>query len=129
MKDNKLLDLKGIFKQFENSTPYQRIGKICSSKGLIYEVNLSRAVIGSSVEFVTELGDRCLGEVVGINNSKCLVMPYTEITGVNSETLIYLKTLTTTIKVSTSMVGRVVDFQGNPIDEKGPLNGPFEVRS
>lgn len=123
------LDLKPIFKEFESSTPYQYIGKITSGQGLIYEASLPRAVLGCSVEFVTQNGQSCLGEVVAINGSRCKVMPYDDIIGINSETKVYLRDLTTAIKISPNMLGRVVDFQGNPIDGKGPIEGPFEARS
>jgi flagellum-specific ATP synthase len=116
------LDFKPIIKEFESSTPYQNIGKILASHGMIYEATLPRAVMGCRVEFVTQAGTRCDGEVVGIDGHKCKVMPYQDITGVNSETKVYLRDLTTTIKVSAGMLGRVVDFQGNPIDGKGPID-------
>lgn len=115
------LDLGLIQKAYEYATPYQKIGKIHSSKGMLYEVNLARAVIGSNVEFVTEFGERCFGEVVSIQGNRCLAMPYEEISGINSETRVYLKDLTTSIKVSPALLGRVVDFQCRPIDGKGPL--------
>lgn len=124
------LDLEVIHKAYEHSTPYQKIGKVFSNKGMLYEINLSRAVIGSNVEFVTEFGDRCLGEVVAINGNRCMAMPYEEISGINSETKIYLKELTTSLKISEAMVGRVIDFMGNPIDGKGPiLHETPELRS
>lgn len=122
------LNLKKFYKEFENKTPYQNIGKIISSKGMIYEASLPRAVIGANVEFVTEIGEKCLGEVVGIDGHICKVMPYKELSGINSETKVYLKDLTTTIKVSESMLGRVLDFQGNPIDGKGPIGEYEEIR-
>lgn len=122
------LNLKKLYKEFENKTPYQNIGKIISSKGMVYEASLPRAVIGANVEFVTEIGERCLGEVVGIDGHICKVMPYKELSGINSETKVFLKDLTTTIKVSESMLGRVLDFQGNPIDGKGPLGEAEEIR-
>lgn len=126
----KTLDLGPIHKAYEYSLPYQKIGKIASSHGMMYEVNLSRAVIGSNVEFVTEFGDSCLGEVVAINKNKCMAMPYDEIPGINSETRVYLKELTTTFAVSDALIGRVIDFQGNPIDGKGPLESKdAEMRS
>lgn len=119
--DDKLLDLSSIHKNYEYSSPYQKIGKVFSNKGMVFEVNLARAPIGSNVEFVTEYGEKSLGEVVGINGNRCMAMPYEELSGINSETRVYLKNLTTTIKVSTGMLGRVIDFQGNPIDGKGPI--------
>ncbi len=115
------IDLTTIHKAYEYSLPYQKIGKITSSKGMLFEANLSRAVIGSNVEFHTEFGETCLGEVVAINGPKCMVMPYDELPGINSETRIYLKGLTTIFKTSRSLLGRVIDFQGNPLDDKGPI--------
>jgi flagellum-specific ATP synthase len=124
------LDLRPIIKEFETSTPYQNIGKIIASHGMIYEASLPRAVMGCSVEFVTQTGERCLGEVVGIDGHRCKVMPYQDINGVNSDTKVYLRDLTTTIKISKGMLGRVVDFQGQPFDGKGPIEDiDTEVRS
>jgi flagellum-specific ATP synthase len=116
------LNFNSIIKEFETNTPYQNIGKILSSHGMIYEATLPRAVMGCCVELVTQSGETCLGEVVGIDGHKCKLMPYKDITGINSQTKVYLRDLTTTIKISESMLGRVVDFQGNPIDGKGPID-------
>lgn len=115
------LDFKPIYKDFESSTPYQNIGKILSSHGMLFEATLPRAVMGCRVEFKTQSGDSCMGEVVGINGERCKVMPYDDLPGINSETKIYLRDLTTTVKVSPGMLGRVVDYQGLPIDGKGPI--------
>jgi flagellum-specific ATP synthase len=123
------LDLGLIQKAYEYSIPYQKVGKVYSNSGMVYEVNLSRAVIGSNVEFVTEFGDSCLGEVVSIKGNRCMAMPYEEISGINSETRVYLKELTTTIKITDDMLGRVLDFQGNPIDDGPFLEGEGEMRS
>ena len=123
------LNFRPIYKEFEANSPYQNIGKILSSHGMIYEATLPRAVMGCSVEFVTQTGERCLGEVVGIDGEKCKVMPYKELVGINSQTKVYLRELTTTIKVGDGLLGRIVDFQGNPIDGKGPIEGMGESRS
>lgn len=124
------INYRQAYKDFESSTPYQNIGKILSSNGMLYEAVLPRAVMGCNVEFFTQTGESCLGEVVGINGEKCMVMPYKDINGINSQTKIYLKDLTTTINISEKMLGRVVDFQGNPIDGKGPIdNTSSQVRS
>ena len=127
--DNQILDFRAIYKEVESSTPYQNIGKILSSHGMLYDATLPRAVMGCCVEFHTQSGEKCLGEVVGIDGDKCKVMPYDDIIGINSETKIYLKELTTSIKVSHGMLGRIVDFQGEPIDGKGPIDHNFEMRS
>lgn len=126
---NNLLDFCSLHKAYEYSLPYQKVGKVIANKGMLYEISLPRAVIGCNVEFVTEFGTKCYGEVVAINGDKCFAMPYEEIIGVNSETRVYLKELTTQGQFSESYLGRVVDYQGNPIDNKGPIEGPFEGRS
>ena len=123
------LNYKPLLRVFDHSYPYQRIGKILASHGMIYDVNLSRAQIGASVEFITETGEQCLGEVVGIKGRIAKVMPYEELAGINSETKVILKDLSSDIKISNSLLGRVVDFQGLPIDGKGPLEGPFDFRN
>lgn len=123
------LNYRAIYKEFESNLPYQNIGKILSSHGMIYEATLPRAVMGCGVEFVTQGGETCMGEVVGIDGNRCKVMPYKELVGINSQTKIYLRELTTTIRVGKGMLGRVVDFQGEPIDGKGPIEGSYEVRS
>ncbi len=129
MMTNKFLELAAIRKAYEYSTPYQKVGKIFANHGGLYEVNLSRAIIGSNVEFVTEFGDRCLGEVVSIRGKRCMAMPYEEIPGVNSETRVYIKELTTAIQVGPELLGRVIDFQCQPIDGKGPIENIHEIRS
>ena len=129
MNENNLLDLDQIYKTYEYSSPYQKVGKICSSRGTLFEVNLPKAVIGSGVEFVTEFGTNCLGEIVAINGHKCMAMPYEDLTGINSETRVYLKELTTMIRVGDDLLGRVVDFRGLPIDGHGEIKRSKEIRS
>ncbi len=123
------LNLGGILRHIESRIPYEKIGKILKSRGMVFESSLPRAILGSNVEFVAENGERSLGEVVAIQGQHCMVMPYNEISGINSETKIYLKDIVTEINISPNMLGRVIDFQGQPLDGKGPIEGPFEKRS
>ena len=85
MNKDFFIDIPSIYKQFENKTPFQKIGKVNSSLGNSYEVSLSKAILGSNVEFVTDFGKSCYGEVIAIKGNKCLAMPYEELTGINSE--------------------------------------------
>ena len=123
------LNLGQILRYIENRIPYEKIGKIIGSRGMVYEAAVPRAVLGSNVEFIAENGEKSLGEVVAIKGQHCMVMPYNEISGINSETKIHLKDIVTEIRVSPRMLGRVIDFQGNPMDDKGPIEGPYERRS
>lgn len=129
MSNEVKLDLDSIHRSYEYSLPYQKIGKVYANRGMLYEITLPKAVIGSQVEFITEFGDSCMGEVVSIEGGKCLAMPYEEMTGINSETRVHLKNLTTHIKLSNELLGRVVDFQAKPIDGKPPITSEIETRS
>ncbi len=123
------LGFSRILRHIESRIPYEKIGKIIGSRGTVFEASVPRAVLGSNVEFFAENGESSLGEVVAIQGQNCMVMPYNEISGINSETRIHLRDIVTEINISANMLGRVVDFQGNPIDDKGPILGPFERRS
>jgi flagellum-specific ATP synthase len=122
-------EISQILKHTETRIPYEKIGKILSSRGMVFETSVPRAVLGSNVEFLAENGESSLGEVIGLKGQHCLVMPYNEISGINSQTKIVLKDIVTEIKISPHMLGRVVDFQGNPLDGKGQIYAPFEKRS
>src|SRR6476661_924885 len=126
---NENLGLHQILRHIENKLPYEKIGKIIASRGMVYEASVPRAILGSNVEFICENGERSLGEVVAIQGQNCMVMPYDEISGINSETRIHLKDIVTELNISAGMLGRVIDFQGNPLDNKGPIEGTFERRS
>ena len=60
-----------------------------------------------------------------------MLMPYEEVQGINNSSLVILEKRSTTIPVSTSLLGRVIDARGHPIDGKGKLDlesGEFEER-
>lgn len=126
---NENLGLGQILRHIENKLPYEKIGKIIASRGMVYEASVPRAILGSNVEFIAENGERSMGEVVAIQGQNCMVMPYDEISGINSETRIHLKDIVTEVNICAGMLGRVIDFQGNPLDNKGPIEGTFERRS
>ncbi len=125
------LNFQSLYKRFDSITPYLKVGKITASHGLVYEAQLPGASIGNNVDFVTENGKKYQGEVVSIKNDMCLVMPYDEVVGINSKTKVFLKETTNELRITPSMLGRVIDFQGNPIDGKGDIafNEEDEYRS
>ncbi len=104
-------------------------GKILESKGLVYKTNLSKATIGSLVEFETDLGEKTIGEVVSLNADTCVVMPYEELAGINSSTRVSLLPRSDKVAVSENLLGRVINYRGEVLDDFGPVKGPFEKRS
>ena len=106
MNDN--LGLNRILRHIESKVPYEKIGKIIASRGMVYEASVPRAVLGSNVEFVAENGERSLGEVVAIQGQNCMVMPYDEISGINSETRIHLKVISAPACSEESLISREI---------------------
>ena len=45
MNKDFFIDIPSIYRQFENKTPFQKIGKVNSSLGSSYEVSLSKAIL------------------------------------------------------------------------------------
>ena len=108
---------------------YIEEGKIIESKGLLFKTRLNNASIGAGVKFETQNGNECLGEVVTIENKFCLVMPYEELTGINSSTRVRLADRYDKIKLSDKMLGRVLNYKGEPLDNSGPIKNQVEERN
>ncbi len=66
--------------------------------------------------------NRVPAEVVGFRDGKVLLMPLGEIRGVEPGATIRMVGGQAMIPVAESLLGRVIDGLGNPIDNKGPLD-------
>ena len=114
-------DLFDFERSLNRYSPFEILGKIQESNGLVYEVSLTNASLGQQVSFETESGESCLGEVVSIKKNTCLVMPYEELLNINCSTKVALLSEIGHVRVSHQLLGRVIDYLGNPIDGKGPI--------
>ena len=115
------LDLTGIYKKKSQLNLYREEGTVIETRGMVYEVSLRRATLGSCVNFVNDDGSIYPGEVVGLLAESCIVMPYNEVEGINSRTRVFAEENSNSIKVSEELLGRVIDAFGNPLDGKGPI--------
>ncbi len=104
--------------------------------GLIFEAHLPGAAIGSRVSIVPNSDVRIEravdAEVVGFRDKRVLIMPFEDVAGINNDSLVYLKSMSSTVKIGRSLLGRVLDGRGVPLDgesiqEKFP--GSVEERS
>ncbi|MBC7395905.1 MAG: FliI/YscN family ATPase [Bdellovibrionales bacterium] len=115
---------------------YDEAGKITKTLGLLYEAYLPGAAIGSICDLILNENDHFAepleAEVVGFKDKRVYLMPYDEVSGINNDSIVKLKSRASSFMVSQSLLGRVIDGRGNPIDGKGPLyspNIPSEYRS
>jgi len=103
-------------------TPMRRCGRVSRVVGVVVE----------SIGPTMNIGDVCwirakdgvhqiLAEVVGIKGSRLLLMPYGAINGISSESEVIAHREPITVSVGESLLGRVLNGMGRPIDGKGPI--------
>lgn len=105
----------------------KRYGKVSTVIGTIVECTGLQACVGEIYSIHTQTGKTIPSEVVGIRNNETLLMPYDRIEGLKSGCLVELSSRPLTLAIGEDMLGRVVNADGLPIDNKGPiLNGEHQ---
>ncbi len=105
----------------------KRYGKVSTVIGTIVECTGLQACVGEIYSIHTQTGKVIQSEVVGIRDKETLLMPYDRIEGLKSGCLVELSSRPLTLAIGNDMLGRVVDADGMPIDEKGPImNGEHQ---
>ncbi|VAX20170.1 Flagellum-specific ATP synthase FliI [hydrothermal vent metagenome] len=104
------------------SRPIKVSGKVSRIVGLVVEGIGPDLSIGGICEiFPKHSSTPISAEVVGFNDNRILMMPLGELRGVSPGCHIAVRSEAASIKVDNSILGRVVDGLGIPIDGKGPL--------
>lgn len=100
----------------------QYYGKVSKVVGLTIESNGPEVDIGELCKLHASRGKRIIqAEVVGFKDSKVLLMPLGEMTGVGPGNLVYASDTVLKVGVGQQLTGRVLDGLGFPIDDKGPF--------
>ncbi|MDX9714363.1 MAG: FliI/YscN family ATPase [Dissulfurispiraceae bacterium] len=110
-------------KSFLSDTDVVKVyGRVDRGVGLIIEGLGPPANIGDICEIET---DEALleAEVIGFKGDKILLMPVGEMMGIGPGAKIIAKGRQRYIRVDDSLLGRVLDGLGNPMDDKGTLTG------
>lgn len=68
-------------------------------------------------------GKRVLAEVVGFHNGHLILLPLQHIEGISPGDTVTARSTPRHLVLGEGVLGRVLDGLGNPIDEKGPLDG------
>ena len=105
----------------------KKIGKVSRVVGLTIEADGPDVSIGNCCKIHTRENKSVLAEVVGFKDKKILLMPYGDIEGVGLGSIVEGFDYPLSVKVSDSLLGRVLDGLGEPIDNKGPIDAKKEV--
>jgi ATP synthase in type III secretion protein N len=96
--------------------PSATFGKCTKVNGLVVEVQGIQAAVGELLEFVNADGRRQRGEVLALRDERLLACPYQGVRGMSLTTRVYPLGQMQTVPVGWSMLGRVFDSLGMPID-------------
>lgn len=106
-----------------------RFGKIQSVVGLLVEARGLNAAVGELCYIYSPddpLVPRTRAEVVGVREGTTVLMPLEKTVGLRAGCLVRRSSLPLTVDVGEALLGRVVDANVNPLDDKGPLTLPDE---
>ncbi len=106
-----------------------RFGKVQSVVGLLVEATELHAAVGELcyiLEDDTPHARRIKAEVVGVRGDTSVLMPLEETHGLRSGCLVQRSSLPLTVRVGEALLGRVIDANGRPLDDKGSMILPDE---
>ncbi len=122
--------LAQCLKRAENvDTEAVYFGKVQSVVGLLVEASELHAAVGELcfiLEDDTPNPRRIKAEVVGVRGDVSVLMPLEETHGLRAGCLVQRSSLPLTVRVGSALLGRVIDANGRPLDDKGPLILPDE---
>ena len=101
--------------------PYQWTGEVVEVVGLIVESNGPAAAIGDFCEIRAHHGRPIRAQVVGFRNGRVLSMPLEETEGIQLGDRLYLRREAAEAAVGPSLLGRVIDGFGQPLDGGPPI--------
>lgn len=110
----------------EKSDFIQYYGKVSKVVGLTIESDGPEVDIGELCKLHASKGKRVIqAEVVGFKDNKALLMPLGEMTGVGPGNLVVASDSVLKVGVGKSLIGRILDGMGYPIDDKEPFKPDF----
>ncbi len=115
------IDLEKYIPVLEMVRPVKFHGKVAQVVGLVIEGYCPGTAVGSLCEIHPQSGQPIPAEVVGFRDNKTLLMPLGELRGIGLGSLISVRRQKSSLGVGPSLLGRVINGLGEPIDDKGPL--------
>ena len=98
-------------------------GSVARVAGLMVESKGPPVGVGQLCEIHLGDGRRVPAEVVGFHNENRILLPLEGIDGIGPNDPVTVRAMPRFIQLDESILGRVVDGLGRPIDGKGPLAG------
>ncbi|PKN33649.1 MAG: flagellar protein export ATPase FliI [Deltaproteobacteria bacterium HGW-Deltaproteobacteria-19] len=117
------LDLSHLRQQLDGIQPIKVYGKISEIVGLVVEGHGPAVSIGEVCTIHSGPDETVHAEVVGFRQGKVLLMPLEGMQGLSPGCQIQSLGRKASVRVGSSLLGRVIDGLGNPMDVGGPIQG------
>ncbi len=100
----------------DNIDTYKRYGRVKKAVGLMIESQGPESSIGD-ICYIHAGKDKVIpAEVVGFKEEKILLMPYTSVQEISPGSLVEATLKPLEVRIGPGLIGKVVDFQGIPLD-------------
>ncbi|WP_415883419.1 flagellar protein export ATPase FliI [Neptuniibacter sp. QD72_48] len=125
---SELLDRLSKYQKHRLDTPQPRIeGRITRMIGLTIEAVGIKCAVGECCYIELSQDQQIEAEVVGFSGDRIYLMPLYPIEGLQSGTKVIALSASGKVPVGMSLLGRVLNGVGQPIDGKGPLQPEAET--
>jgi len=121
------MELTGLTSQVRRLPPGEVLGRVSKVVGLIVESRGPEGSVGEEMRIHLADGRQIMAEVVGFNNRQVLLMPVENTDGIRPGLVVEATGHQPDIPVSMSMLGRVIDPLGRPLDGGPPIEPQAHV--
>ncbi len=119
---SKLADIERYKSVINKTNILKVIGKVIQIVGLVVEAEVQGVSIGELCKISVTKETHILAEVVGFKEGRVLLMPLGSTAGIRPGGLIYATGRPISVKVGDSLLGRVLNGLGEPMDQKGDID-------
>ena len=110
-----------LLKAVKPETKITLTGRVTKIAGLVVEADGPLISIGSRCTIRTVMGTDIYAEIIGFRDDRVVLMPYGENEGIAPGSIVSEVSDGNKVFVGESLLGRVLDGFGNPMDGKGTL--------
>ncbi len=116
------------FAALERAATIEMRGRVSQVRGMAMHVADLPVSVGSLVSVRVRGGGECVlaGEVVGFDQNQTIIMPMGSMEGVRRGDEVVAGPIVQTVHVGQSLLGRVLNGLGQPIDGRGPIVEPVQ---
>ncbi len=121
-----MIEKEGLFEKYHQRlsrvNTMKLMGTVSRATSMLIESMGPEVPVGELCELTTQIkGKSILAEVVGFKEKRTLLMPIGDTDGISPKSEVIATGCPLKVKLGASLIGRVLDGLGNPMDGKGPI--------